>query len=121
MDALVALAGPGGVHERTLLLVFGDHGQTMGGDHGGGSPEEVDSALLAVQVGALHAARAGRALHGSRSSLSRGTVKVSRAERTPAMPQASVRTRAFIHVDEFQPVPHFETSRKLHFDGRLNQ
>ena len=41
VDALVALAGPGGPHERTLVLVFGDHGQTAGGDHGGGSREEV--------------------------------------------------------------------------------
>jgi hypothetical protein len=31
-------------------------GQTLGGDHGGGSPEEVDSALVAVDVAALRAA-----------------------------------------------------------------
>ena len=54
---LVQLAGPGGPHERTLLLVSGDHGQTLGGDHGGGSPEEVDSALVAVDIKALRDAQ----------------------------------------------------------------
>lgn len=58
--ALLEQAGPGGVYERTLLLVSGDHGQTLGGDHGGGSPEEVDSALVAVDVGALHASQAAQ-------------------------------------------------------------
>lgn len=29
-------------------------GQTLGGDHGGGSPEEVDSVLVAIDIGALH-------------------------------------------------------------------
>lgn len=33
---------PGGLHEDTLLLVMGDHGQTLNGDHGGGTAEEVD-------------------------------------------------------------------------------
>jgi len=42
--------------------VSGDHGQTLGGDHGGGSPEEVDSALVAVDLGALHAS-----MHSTRS------------------------------------------------------
>ena len=37
----MALAGPGGPHADTLLLVWGDHGQTDSGDHGGGSPPEV--------------------------------------------------------------------------------
>ena len=31
--------------------------QTLGGDHGGGSPDEVDSALLAVDVEALQVLR----------------------------------------------------------------
>jgi len=38
---LESQSGPGGIHENTLLLVMGDHGQTLNGDHGGGSPEEV--------------------------------------------------------------------------------
>lgn len=42
--------------DDTLLLIAGDHGQTMGGDHGGGSPEEVDSALVAIDVGRLRSA-----------------------------------------------------------------
>jgi hypothetical protein len=55
-ELLVAQAGPGGVYERTLLLIFGDHGQTLGGDHGGGSGAETDSVLLAAGVGQLAAA-----------------------------------------------------------------
>lgn len=47
------MGGPGGEHENTLLLVFGDHGQTASGDHGGGTTEEVDSALLALDIGAF--------------------------------------------------------------------
>lgn len=86
---MVALAGPGGVHESTLLLVFGDHGQTMGGDHGGGSPEEVESALLAVHVGALHAARAGRSLHAGLRGVFGETAATAHAEPTPAMPQVT--------------------------------
>ncbi len=53
----MAAAGPGGAHESTLLLVWGDHGQTDGGDHGGGTPPEVDSALVAVDLAALHRLR----------------------------------------------------------------
>lgn len=34
-------SGPGGIHENTFLLVMGDHGQTINGDHGGGTSEEV--------------------------------------------------------------------------------
>lgn len=41
VDILVNQSGPGDLHENTLLLVMGDHGQTLNGDHGGGSPEEV--------------------------------------------------------------------------------
>lgn len=61
VGALVEGAGPGGPYERTLLLVAGDHGQTLGGDHGGGSPDEVDSALVAVDIGALRASLAKEA------------------------------------------------------------
>lgn len=34
-------SGPGGLHEDTMLVVLGDHGQTLNGDHGGGTSEEV--------------------------------------------------------------------------------
>ncbi len=54
---LLSMAGPGQPHEHTLLMVFGDHGQTLTGDHGGGALEEVDSALLAVNMGAYHQIR----------------------------------------------------------------
>lgn len=37
---------PSGLHENTLLLVMGDHGQTINGDHGGGGPEEVNYPLF---------------------------------------------------------------------------
>ncbi|KAH7290765.1 hypothetical protein KP509_30G062700 [Ceratopteris richardii] len=37
----------GRLHDDTLLLVMGDHGQTLNGDHGGGTAEEVETALLA--------------------------------------------------------------------------
>ena len=54
--ALIRKAYPGGPHERTPLIILGDHGQTMNGDHGGGTPEEVDSALLMVRLGTAHSA-----------------------------------------------------------------
>jgi len=38
---LESQAGPGGLHENTMLIVMGDHGQTLNGDHGGGTAEEV--------------------------------------------------------------------------------
>ncbi|KAL6780615.1 PIGO1 [Auxenochlorella protothecoides x Auxenochlorella symbiontica] len=53
VDAMLEAAGPGQTYERTLLLVLGDHGQTLTGEHGGGSDPEVDSALVAVSLGAL--------------------------------------------------------------------
>lgn len=58
VDAVVAEAGAGGRHERTLVAVLGDHGQTSGGEHGGGTPAETDTVLLAVSAAALHARRA---------------------------------------------------------------
>lgn len=59
VEEMASLAGPGGSHADTLLLVWGDHGQTDAGDHGGGSPPEVDSMLLALDVAALYARRHG--------------------------------------------------------------
>jgi len=40
--------------ENSLLLVFGDHGMTDNGDHGGGTAEEVESFLLAYHPWAKH-------------------------------------------------------------------
>ncbi|KAF3942584.1 hypothetical protein CMV_030771, partial [Castanea mollissima] len=48
IEMLESQSGPGGVHENTLLLVMGDHGQTLNGDHGGGSPEEVETSMFAM-------------------------------------------------------------------------
>ncbi|KDD75329.1 hypothetical protein H632_c740p0, partial [Helicosporidium sp. ATCC 50920] len=56
-EVMAARAAPGEPFHRTLLLVCGDHGQTLSGEHGGGSAEEVDSALLALHVGAWRLAR----------------------------------------------------------------
>lgn len=47
---LESQSGPGGIHENTLLIVMGDHGQTLNGDHGGGSAEEVCCASFLVQT-----------------------------------------------------------------------
>lgn len=41
IEVLESQSGPGGLHENTFLLVMGDHGQTINGDHGGGTDEEV--------------------------------------------------------------------------------
>lgn len=37
----------------SLLLLFGDHGQTVTGDHGGATPEEVESLLFAYSSATL--------------------------------------------------------------------
>ncbi|KAL8142462.1 hypothetical protein V2J09_015494 [Rumex salicifolius] len=47
VEAMESQSGPGELHENTLLLVMGDHGQTLNGDHGGGSPEEVETSIFA--------------------------------------------------------------------------
>ncbi|KAI8565927.1 hypothetical protein RHMOL_Rhmol03G0298800 [Rhododendron molle] len=47
VEVLEGQSGPGGLHENTLLLVMGDHGQTINGDHGGGSAEEVETVIFA--------------------------------------------------------------------------
>lgn len=47
VEALESQSGPDELHENTLLLVMGDHGQTLNGDHGGGSPEEVETSIFA--------------------------------------------------------------------------
>lgn len=56
VDVLRDGAASGGPYADALLLISGDHGQTLSGDHGGGSPEEVDSVLIAVDLSALHRA-----------------------------------------------------------------
>ena len=61
VQELLGSAGPGGAHEHTVLMVFGDHGQTLTGDHGGGAPQEVDSALFALHMGAYHQIRSAYA------------------------------------------------------------
>ncbi|KAL6573405.1 hypothetical protein OROHE_001864 [Orobanche hederae] len=47
VGVLESQSGPGGLHENTMLLVMGDHGQTINGDHGGGTAEEVETAVFA--------------------------------------------------------------------------
>ncbi|XP_076906636.1 GPI ethanolamine phosphate transferase 3-like [Bidens hawaiensis] len=50
VEVLQSQSGKGGLHENTLLLVMGDHGQTVNGDHGGGSPEEVETSIFAMSM-----------------------------------------------------------------------
>ncbi|XP_010549800.1 PREDICTED: GPI ethanolamine phosphate transferase 3 [Tarenaya hassleriana] len=50
VQILESQAGPGGLHENTLLIVMGDHGQTLNGDHGGGSPEEVETSMFSMSL-----------------------------------------------------------------------
>eukprot|EP00887_Chlorella_sp_A99_P007118 scaffold2.g7118.t1 len=59
VEELLPLAESGGVHRDTLVLVGGDHGQTLAGDHGWGGPEEMDTVLAAIDLAALHDVRAG--------------------------------------------------------------
>ena len=55
INFMISKAGKNGAFEDTLLVISGDHGQTLNGDHGGGSPEEVDTVLMAVDIQKLHA------------------------------------------------------------------
>ncbi|KAK4268349.1 hypothetical protein QN277_025018 [Acacia crassicarpa] len=48
IEELESQSGPGGLHENTMLIVMGDHGQTLNGDHGGGGAEEVETAVFAM-------------------------------------------------------------------------
>ncbi|XP_028773569.1 GPI ethanolamine phosphate transferase 3-like [Neltuma alba] len=48
IEELESQSGPGGLHENTMLIVMGDHGQTLNGDHGGGGSEEVETAVFAM-------------------------------------------------------------------------
>lgn len=50
VEVLMHQSGPGGLHENTLLIVMGDHGQTLNGDHGGGTAEEVETSLFAMSL-----------------------------------------------------------------------
>ncbi|KAL8487202.1 hypothetical protein ACS0TY_023757 [Phlomoides rotata] len=50
VGVLESQSGPGGLHENTMLLVMGDHGQTLNGDHGGGTAEEVETAMFALNM-----------------------------------------------------------------------
>ena len=59
--------------------------QTLGGDHGGGSPDEVDSALVAVDLGALHSLRGQAEGPPQRPCLNDTSV--------PIMPQVRCSTR----------------------------
>ncbi|KAL9240737.1 hypothetical protein vseg_014922 [Gypsophila vaccaria] len=50
VEALKRQSGSGGLHENTFMVVMGDHGQTLNGDHGGGSPEEVETSIFAMSM-----------------------------------------------------------------------
>lgn len=48
IGALQKQSGPGELHENSLLLVMGDHGQTLNGDHGEGNAEEVETSIFSM-------------------------------------------------------------------------
>lgn len=48
---LSSASGPGAAFSHSLLLVAGDHGQGLRGDHGGGSREETQTVMMAFDVG----------------------------------------------------------------------
>ncbi|RZC60183.1 hypothetical protein C5167_021937 [Papaver somniferum] len=50
VEVLKNQSGPGGLHENTFFMVMGDHGQTLNGDHGGGTAEEVETSLFAMSL-----------------------------------------------------------------------
>ena len=56
VEAVVAAMASDEAFDRALLIVMGDHGMTMHGDHGGGTPEETDSFLFAYHPRAAAAA-----------------------------------------------------------------
>ena len=56
VKAVVAAMASDDAFDRALLIVMGDHGMTMHGDHGGGTPEETDSFLFAYHPRAAAAA-----------------------------------------------------------------
>lgn len=49
-ELLLSQSAPGQPYHDTLLIVMGDHGQTLGGDHGGASAEETDSVVVAFSM-----------------------------------------------------------------------
>ena len=69
MEMMLSLAKPGGLHQSTVLFIMGDHGQTMSGDHGGGSVEEVETALFAINLAAAAAELGDRELRSVISSV----------------------------------------------------
>jgi phosphatidylinositol glycan class O len=79
-----------GPYANTLLLVFGDHGQTLAGDHGGGAPAETDSALLVADVGRLRAWRDARRARRRRQGQRRGRRRAAAAAASTSPPNAAM-------------------------------
>ena len=67
INVLGRQSGPGGLHENTFLLVMGDHGQTLNGDHGGGSAEEIRTFRAKVEIDSLRWVCRGALLNKLRS------------------------------------------------------
>ncbi len=53
----------------TILFVFGDHGMTRTGDHGGDSVDEVDAALFIHSPAKIAGKKVFSILNGTRSSV----------------------------------------------------
>ena len=81
--AVVAAMSSDAGFDKTMLIVMGDHGMTLHGDHGGGSAEETDSFLFAYHPRAA-ALRRGGASANETSSTSRTAKPLTGAfERMP--------------------------------------
>lgn len=75
----------------TLVLVLGDHGQTLNGDHGGGSDAEVDSVLFAYAPKLC-------------SDCQRSSVK---------MPRSSEHHQQHVHTEPHASVEQIETMKQV--------
>ena len=80
-------------YDRTILIVMGDHGMTLRGDHGGGTPDETDSFLFAHHPRAAAAAAAAVAEEASENDLdahaqtTKSTRRATSPEDIETMPQ----------------------------------
>jgi phosphatidylinositol glycan class O len=93
--AVAAAMAADEAYNRTLLVVMGDHGMTTEGDHGGGTPEETDSFLLAYHPRAAAAAAAAAGAGGGVGAVrAAGPGKGAGAAGTGAAGAPGVETRA---------------------------
>lgn len=73
-------------NERTMLLVFGDHGMTSSGDHGGATIDEITAALFAYSTHDLHP-RSQEVLY---SNVDSSDTIASQYDKYPIVPQVNL-------------------------------